>query len=146
MQGIEKALSSQIREKKITLWIDKNELYPTEKFDTTIANQIREADMVLLLLSVDFWASEYIQTKEFPLIMQEYRDRGVLIFPIILEDIADFTRYKSLEGIFACPFDDKGNLTTIADFEIKNRAYNQIAMRIEEISQGLLKNPYKHLL
>ncbi len=145
MQGIEKALFSQIREKKITLWIDKNKLYPTDKFDTTIANQIKQADMVLLLLSVDFWSSEYIQTKEFPLIMQEHRDRGLLIFPIILEDMADFTRYRELEGIFACPFNDKGELTTIADFEIKNRAYNKIAIRIEWICQGLLKNPYKHL-
>jgi hypothetical protein len=145
MQGIEKALAPQIRENKLILWIDKNELYPTEKFDSTIVNQIREADMVLLLLSVDFWASEYIQTKEFPLIMQEYRDRGLLVFPIILEDISDFTRYKSLEGIFAYPFNDKGELSTITDFEIKNRVYNKIAMRIEEISHRLFKNPYKHL-
>ena len=145
MQGIEKALSTQIREKKITLWIDKNKLYPTEKFDTTITKQIEDADMVLLLLSIDFWSSEYIQTKEFPLIMEEHRNRGLLIFPIILEDISDFTRHKKLEGIFAYPFDDEGNFVSIEDFSIKARAYNKIAIKIVEIVQGVFKNPFKHL-
>ena len=106
MQGIEKALYKPIQEQKITLWIDKNELYPTEKFNSIIANQIKKANMVLLLLGTDFWSSDYIQTKEFPLIMQEHRERGLLIFPIILRDIADFSRYRELEGIFAYPFDD----------------------------------------
>ena len=77
MQGIEKALYKPIQEQKITLWIDKNKLYPTEKFDTTIANQIKKANMVLLLLGTDFWSSDYIQTKE----------RGLLILPIILKAV-----------------------------------------------------------
>lgn len=145
MQGIEKALSTEIRTKKIKLWIDKNELYPTEIFDSTIFKQIKKADMVLLLLSNDFWSSDYIQIKELPLILKEHRERGLLIFPIILRDIADFTRHKELDGIFACPFDDEGNLVTVEDFEIKDRAYNKIAIRIEKINQELLQNPYKHL-
>lgn len=144
MQGIKKALLPQIRENKITLWVDEEKLNPAEKFDMTIAKQIKESSMVLLLLSIDFWASDYIQDKEFPLIMQEHKERGLLLFPVILEDISDFSEHRELNGILAYPFDE-GNLKPIVDFKIKNRAYNNIAIKIKEIYQKLFKNRYKHL-
>lgn len=145
MEGVEKALKPLVRDKKITLWIDKNNILPSYFLNKKIIAQIKKADIVLLLLSVDFWASEYIRDRELPLILSEHQKRGVLIYPIILEDIKDYTKHAELKEITAAPFDENGKLTPIVDFKVINRAYNQISEDIERLSKKLLFNPYKHL-
>ena len=67
---IKTTLSKLERDGKIELWIDEKKLKAGEKFDKVIEVEIKRADMFLLLLSRNFWASDYIQTYELPLILE----------------------------------------------------------------------------
>jgi hypothetical protein len=86
---IKKTLSKLERDGKITLWVDEQNLRAGEKFNEIIEAEIKNADIFLLLLSRDFWASDYIQRDELPLILERYRAKEAIIIPIVLKDDYD---------------------------------------------------------
>lgn len=106
MLWLEKALASLVMHKKISLWIDKEKLFPSEMFDKTISKEIHNADIVLLLLSNDFLVLEYIKEKKFPFIIEAFKTRGMIILPIVLKDTQNLTSHEKLSGILVAPFKD----------------------------------------
>ncbi|NOZ91432.1 MAG: toll/interleukin-1 receptor domain-containing protein [Epsilonproteobacteria bacterium] len=102
---IKTTLSKLERDGKIRLWIDEKKLKAGEKFDTVIETEIKKADMFLLLLSRNFWASDYIQKYELPLILERYRANEALIIPIVLHDTFDLLGYDEVKEINGLPRD-----------------------------------------
>ena len=82
------------RDGKANIWIDQRRLKAGERFDDEIEKQIAVADIFLLLLSENFWASDYIRNHEFPAIQDRYRKDSIKIIPIILRDAAHLLNYE----------------------------------------------------
>ncbi|HRJ14574.1 MAG TPA: hypothetical protein PLI34_06230, partial [Saprospiraceae bacterium] len=50
-------------------------------------NQLNEADIVLLLISADFVASEYIWNKEFAVALEREEQHKCMVIPILLQPV-----------------------------------------------------------
>lgn len=70
--------------KRITrYWNDEN-LNAGEDFNEEIACQIRRSQIIVLLISSEYIASDYIKDKEFPLILDRYKNGHAVIIPVII--------------------------------------------------------------
>lgn len=70
-------------EGSIKLWSDK-EILPGEHWDDAIKRQLAVADLFLMLVSVDFFNSDYIQRKEFKTALRRLESGDSLAIPIIV--------------------------------------------------------------
>lgn len=139
---IKKTLSKLERDGKIKLWVDEKNLRAGDFFDESIEKAIQSSDMFLLLLSRDFWASDYIQTYELPLILELSKNKKLPIIPIVLYDNYDLEGYSELNDINGLPRDISGNkrLKPIVDFRPEHRAYNVIQAELIKIIDSLDKD------
>ncbi|MFM9961929.1 MAG: COR domain-containing protein [Planctomycetaceae bacterium] len=80
---LSKHLSPLVRIGLIQTWYDK-EILPGAEFDQEIADKLAEADIVLLLISSDFVASEYCCEIELPAAMQRHENQEATVLPIII--------------------------------------------------------------
>ena len=63
-------INNSIEEARVLLSKEKN-----------ISSALRVSiELILTLLGTDFWSSDYIQKKEFPLIMHEHRENLILSY------------------------------------------------------------------
>ena len=76
-------LDPLIREYGLELWND-NEILPGEEWDAVIKENLSKADVILLLLSPDAMASEYIQTVEIQEAMQQHELGNTYVIPIVI--------------------------------------------------------------
>ena len=136
---IKKTLSKLERDGKIKLWIDEQNLRGGEIFDETIEKEIHSSYIFLLLLSRDFWASDYIQEQELPIILERHREENITVIPIVLKDTYDLTGYDEVKNIGAMPREITGDkrLKPISEFQPEYRAYNVILEEIKKILSSL---------
>lgn len=86
-----KSLSLLERQGLISTWYD-NEILPGAEFDKEIADKLAEADIILLLISDDFMASDYCQNIELPAAMKRRAEAGVVVLPLIIRDTAGWQK------------------------------------------------------
>jgi hypothetical protein len=67
----------------IPIWNDRR-LNAGSYWDAAIERAILSSDIFILLVSPDFFNSEYIYDTELPLIVKQHKDRDALLLPIIL--------------------------------------------------------------
>lgn len=84
------------------LWNDL-ELKPGDKWEEKIAENLKECDCGLLLISTSFLNSNYITSKELPVLM----DKDKVLIPVLLQEV-DFGRHdlKGLESRQIYRFND----------------------------------------
>lgn len=68
---------------KISVWQDRQILAGME-WNDTIAKELASADIILLLISVDFNNSQYIWDKELKIAMERHERNEARVIPIIL--------------------------------------------------------------
>jgi TIR domain len=82
-ENLEKSLAQLKREGKITDWYDR-EILAGSVWDDVIKQQIERARIILLLISPDFMASEYIWRTEVALAMGRRSRNEVIVIPVIV--------------------------------------------------------------
>ncbi len=107
---LSKSLALLERRGLISTWYD-NEILPGAEFDKEIANKLAEADIILLLISDDFMASEYCQSIELPAAMKRRAEAGVEVLPLIIRETAGWKKYK-------VKFDDQVNGVTLGKLTV----------------------------
>ncbi len=80
---LEKHLSILRREGVITTWHDRR-IDPGENLHGQIDDQLNRADVVLLLISADFLASDYCYDVEMKHAMERHKQGAVRVVPVIL--------------------------------------------------------------
>jgi serine/threonine protein kinase len=80
---LKKHLTTRLRS-EASVWID-TELQAGDKWEATLNSALNSSNCALLLLSVDFLASEYITQHELPRILRE-GERGLRIMPVLVRD------------------------------------------------------------
>lgn len=76
-------LSALIHNKKIDTWTDQK-ILPGDKWDNTIKNQLKAADIILLLISSYFIASKYIWEVEIKMAIERHNNNETRVIPIYI--------------------------------------------------------------
>ena len=80
-------------------WCD-TELLPGAEWDGTIKDAVRQADIILLLISADFLASKYIKSVELACALERADRKETVVIPILLRPVdwgnAPFSRFQAL--------------------------------------------------
>jgi hypothetical protein len=88
------------RQNLIVRWHDRH-IVPGSEWDAAIAEALRSSDIILLLISKSFAASEYINMYEIPAAMEAHEAGRSRVVPIFLEDVpgwhqAEFAKLQFL--------------------------------------------------
>jgi hypothetical protein len=80
-------------------WHDRK-IEPGSNWDEEIDDRLRRADVILLLVSADFMASDYIWGKELEVAMERHDAGDARVIPVILRPVdwatAPFARLQAL--------------------------------------------------
>ena len=68
---------------KVNVWQDRQIIAGTE-WDEAIAKELAAADIILLLISVDFNNSQYIWDKELKVALERHEKKEARVIPVIL--------------------------------------------------------------
>ncbi|MEP7238397.1 MAG: toll/interleukin-1 receptor domain-containing protein [Ferruginibacter sp.] len=123
---LDKNLIGLKRSDKINVWQDRQILAGTE-WDDSIAQELASADIILLLISVDFNNSQYIWDKELKVAMERHEKNEARVIPIILRT-CDWTEmpYAKLQAL---PTGAK----PVTSFTNTDEAYTDIAKGIRMV-------------
>ncbi len=127
-----KRLKPLKRKKEIVLWHD-GVIMPGEEWDASIKKHLEAADIIIILLSADFVASDYIYEKELPRIIERRKNGEIELIPIIARDVVlDGTGL----GDYQClPQDEYLRLKPIVQWDERtiNKAWVQIDKKIRNV-------------
>ena len=123
---LDKHLIMLKRSDKIEVWTDKAVLAGDE-WDVNIQEAMQKADIILLLVSVDFNNSKYIWEKELKFALENHEKGLVRVIPILLRSCEwrDMP-YAKLQAIPA------GN-KPIKSFADHDEAYTSVAKSIRDV-------------
>ena len=82
-QALESHLSTLKRKEVISSWHDRK-ITAGEEWKKEIDRQLEAADIILLLISSDFIASDYCYEKELEIAMERHESNQAIVIPIIL--------------------------------------------------------------
>ncbi len=115
---------------KIEVWTDKA-IQAGEEWDVEIEKNLREANIILLLVSADFVASSYIWEKEIPMALQMEKEKNAKVIPIYLRPF-DFSGLNFSKNQMI-PKDTGENLKAISQWENIDEAFMEVAQKIREV-------------
>lgn len=128
---LETAFALQIRSGRIRLW-DDQKIQAGSIWKKEILAQIGAADMIVLLISSDFFASDFIWNEELPLINQRFEQGKALVVPILLRP-CDWgsTKYSQIQAV---PTNSQtGKLTPISQWADKDEAWKIVTTHITQL-------------
>ncbi len=119
-------LTALKRSGRIETWSDRK-IMPGTEWDSTIKNEMNTADIILLLISADFLASEYIWKIELTKAMERHRNKASVVIPIFLRP-CDWKEmpFAVLQGL---PKDS----VPVTEFEDRELAFLNIATGLRKV-------------
>ena len=133
---LDKSLIMLKRSDKIEVWQDR-QLMAGQEWDAAILKELNEADIILLLISVDFNNSQYIWEKGLAIAMERRERDEVRVIPIILRNCEwSEMPYAKLQAL---PTGAK----PISMFTDRDEAYTDIAKGIRTVVDYMLVKQQK---
>ena len=125
------------RNNSIEVWQDKA-IMPGDVWDNEIKNALATADIILLLISVDFNNSKYIWENELTLALERHMKKEARVIPVILRpcDWADMP-YAKLQAL---PKAAK----PISAFANADEAYTEVAINIRMVVEFMISQKTPH--
>jgi hypothetical protein len=122
-------LSSLKRSGKIKTWSDR-EIIPGTGWDDSFKDELSKADIILLLVSADFLASDYIWRTELIKAMERHNSKESVVIPIFLRP-CDWKEmpFASIQGL---PKDAK----PVSEHGDREFAFLEIAMGIRAVVEN----------
>jgi TIR domain len=130
--ALKTALAVPIRNGEISLWHDRL-IEPGEEWDDEIKAQLNSADIILLMVSADFFASDYCQRVEVQTALDRHRDGTARVIPIICRKV--LWNRSGLEILQALPTDAK----PIKSWTDSDEAYFNIAQGLQRVIGSIRK-------
>jgi Leucine-rich repeat (LRR) protein/GTPase SAR1 family protein len=129
-------LSPLRRMKNIESWSDQV-LLPGDPWDEVIKENLNKADIIILLLTADFIASDYIWEVELREALKKWLAEEVRLIPILLQPLdygalrldAQLTKLLDTEML---PKDDSQQLIPVTLWDNQEEAFAKIAQRVRE--------------
>src|SRR5436853_396587 len=88
-EQLKQALAVPMQQQRIAVW-HHGEITPGTEFDREIEKQFYQADIVLLLISPAFLASDYCSTREMQWALRRQKTGDAVIIPIIVKSTPDW--------------------------------------------------------
>lgn len=133
---LEKHLALLKRERLIESWHDRR-ITAGSPIDDEIGQKLEQADIVLLLVSASFLASEYCYGKEMHRAMERQAANEAIVIPVIVRP-CDW-KTAPFGKLLAVPRDGKA-IVTWSNYD---EAYTYVAQRVREVAEGLAANGAK---
>lgn len=130
--GLEKFLRHLVRTGKIVLWSDK-EIKPGEYWNSSIQLNLGEAEVIIILVSVDFYYSDYIQDIEFQHARERLDSGQALIVPV-LAHYCPWRSYDLIKDLQALPSGAK----SIDEWSSTDKAFTDVAENLERLVDEML--------
>jgi len=129
-----KHLSPLARRNLITPWYD-GKIVAGEEWEQQILDQLGSADIVLLLISADFMASDYIYANEMKLALARHETGQARVIPVLLRPVAyDDAPFARLEAL---PTDSRKNLRAVTKWPNRDEAFAKIAAGVRKAVEQL---------
>lgn len=136
---LEKHLSPLKRAGKITTWHDRR-IVPGQEFERQIDQYFSEADIILLLISSDFIASDYCYQVEMTNALERHKRGEAVVIPVILRECA--WHQLSFGSIMAATVDGK----PITRFASHDEGYVQVVDAVSRAITNLeAKKPQQNI-
>ena len=137
-KGLEKYLSHLVRMNKVTIWTDK-EIQAGEIWNDAIQMNLAAAELILMLVSVDFYNSDYIQNIEFEQAKARHNKGDVLLIPILVRN-CPYHSYELIKDLKILPTDERGLIKPIKSWgNNEDDAYTNVAEEIEIAVEKMLQ-------
>jgi len=128
---LDKNLIMLKRSDKVNVWQDRKIMAGSE-WDASIAKELAEADIILLLISVDFNNSQYIWDKELKIALERHEKKEARVIPVILRTCEwNEMPYAKLQAL---PTGAK----PITSFTNADEAYTDVARGIRMVVDHML--------
>lgn len=121
------------KKKLLEVWYD-GKILAGEKWDDSIKNALKTADLVLMFISVKFINSEYIEKTELQEALNRHRAGEATLIPIIVSS-CDWGEYFEIGQFQALPNQAKPILSH--HFPHKADAYHEVAVGIKQTAQNM---------
>ena len=123
---LDKYLKVLKRSSKVQVWNDR-ELIGGQEWNETIMSELKKANIILLLISVDFNASDFIWDKELASAMQRHEEGTAHVVPIILRRCEwSNMPYAKLQAL-------PRNATPVTEYADRDAAFTEIGLGIEKL-------------
>jgi hypothetical protein len=133
---LDKSLMPLKRSGKIETWNDR-ELIAGQEWNAEILDELSKAEIILLLISVDFIASQYIWDKELATAMKRHEDGTAQVVPIILKNCLwqdmPFAKLQALPR----------NAKPVTSYENRDDAFTEIAVSIKKLVEYMSSKSQK---
>ena len=127
--ALKRHLMPLIRNKKITYWSDRV-LFPGVEWDRRIKHELEEADIILLLVSSYFLASEYCDEIEVRRAIEKHNAGEALVIPVIVRPCSwKSTPFAHLQ---AMPI-YRGITKSVQEWQPQDKAWHQVVLDIEKV-------------
>jgi hypothetical protein len=118
-------------ERLVSWWYD-GKIRPGSEWDDAIRREMREADIVILLLSNAFFASKYIKGVELREARRRQQTGEAEILPVLLEPSEAFAQQKWLSKLQTVP-NQNGALRPMTSFNPSVNGWNQVQKALREM-------------
>src|SRR5438045_790023 len=118
---LDKYLKVLKRSSKIQSWNDR-ELIAGQEWDQAIMSELNKANIILLLISVDFNSSDFIWDKELTSAMKRHEEGSAHVVPVILRK-CDWSKmpYAKLQAL-------PRNAKPVTEYPNRDDAFTEIAI------------------
>lgn len=120
---------------KITVWED-TQILPSQPWEKAIKDNLEQADIVVLLVSSDYMASDFINRVEVPMAMQRQEAGNCVVVPVLLRsclfDLMPYARY----GFLPKSMDDQ-RLIPVDKWTNTDEAFSVVVHRLHELTRQL---------
>lgn len=124
------------RQKIIDGWHDRN-IDLGEEWRSALDKNLEAADIILLLISPDFIASDYCYDRELTFAMEKRKNGSVVVIPIMLRPcVTTGLEFMELQG---APQDSHNNLKAVTTWNNEDEAFTAIVERISEVAEAIRK-------
>jgi hypothetical protein len=112
LQDLKKHLSLLVRQGKLQHW-DDSKILAGEEWDDAIKRELAEADIILLLVSANFMATDYIWQVEIEMALERQKRKECSLVPIVIKPCdwtdAPFGRLNALpsKGVPVSTFENQ---------------------------------------
>jgi hypothetical protein len=119
------------RSGKIETWNDR-ELIIGQEWNKEILEELNKADIILLLISKDFIASQYIWEKELEIAMKRHEKGTAKVVPVIVKNCLwqemPFAKLQALPK----------NAKPVMSYEDRDDAFTEIAMSVKKLVEYMI--------
>ena len=113
----------------VSIWYD-GEILPGDEWDASIKKRLKTADIIILLVSIDFLTSDYVKGTELPTALSRHAAGECAVVPVIVRNCLWQKKLGTLQALPKEAF-------PVENWSSRDTAYHNVAEGVEKIIESL---------